>query len=436
MTTNRRRRCSTRPAACWTTRSRLRRRIHRHPEIGLTLPRTQQTVLEALDGLGLKTRTGQKTTSVVATLEGGRPGPTMLLRADMDALPLQEDTGLPFASEVDGAMHACGHDTHVAMLVERRTACSSRGAATLPGRVVFMFQPGEEGYHGARVMIEEGLLEGDDQARRRVRAARGRPASGRRDRHPRRRRCCASGDTFQILVRGDGGHASAPHDCLDPIPIACEIVQAFQTLVTRRVNAFDPAVVTVAKIEAGTTRNIIPETASLLGTIRTVSERTRNNVLEGVKRVAEGVAAAHGAKVEVNLIRGYPVTVNHDAFADRVVRVATELLGAEHVQTMATPDHGQRGLLLRAPARDRRLRLPRHQARRGPRAAEPLQPHDRQRVRAPQRRRHARRRRARFPRRWGAPKWPPIPPRAFVAPRRSRGAPHHVPRLTPPRGSR
>ena len=116
----------------------------------------------------------------------------------------------------------------------------------------------------------------------------------------------ASGDTFQILVRGDGGHASAPHDCLDPIPIACEIVQAFQTLVTRRVNAFDPAVVTVAKIEAGTTRNIIPETASLLGTIRTVSEKTRDNVLEGVKRVAEGVAAAHGAKVEVNLIRGYP----------------------------------------------------------------------------------------------------------------------------------
>jgi len=150
----------------------------------------------------------------------------------------------------------------------------------------------------------------------------------------------ASGDTFQILVRGDGGHASAPHDCLDPIPIACEIVQAFQTLVTRRVNAFDPAVVTVAKIEAGTTRNIIPETASLLGTIRTVSEKTRNNVLEGVKRVAEGVAAAHGAKVEVNLIRGYPVTVNHDAFADRVVRVATELLGPEHVQTMATPIMG------------------------------------------------------------------------------------------------
>jgi len=315
----------------------LRRRIHRHPEIGLTLPRTQQTVLEALDGLGLKTRTGQKTTSVVATLDGGRPGRTMLLRADMDALPLKEDTGLSFASEVDGAMHACGHDTHVAMLVGAARMLAAR-RATLPGRVVFMFQPGEEGYHGAKVMIEEGLLEESKPD-----AAFGLHVGAR---HPagviatRGGAMLASGDTFQILVRGDGGHASAPHDCLDPIPIACEIVQAFQTLVTRRVNAFDPAVVTVAKIEAGTTRNIIPETASLLGTIRTVSEKTRNNVLEGVKRVAEGVAAAHGAKVEVNLIRGYPVTVNHDAFADRVVRVATELLGPEHVQAMATPIMG------------------------------------------------------------------------------------------------
>jgi hippurate hydrolase len=316
----------------------LRRRIHRHPEIGLTLPRTQQAVLEALDGLGLEIRTGQKTTSVVATLEGGRPGRTMLLRADMDALPLKEDTGLPFASEVDGAMHACGHDAHVAMLVGAARILASR-RATLPGRVVFMFQPGEEGYHGARVMIEEGLLDGE----RKPDAAFGLHAGARLPAGvigTRAGALLASGDTFQILVRGDGGHASAPHDCLDPIPIACEIVQAFQTLVTRRVNAFDPAVVTVAKIEAGTTRNIIPETASLLGTIRTVSEKTRTSVLDGVTRVAEGVAAAHGARAEVTLIRGYPVTVNDDGFAARVVRVATGLLGPERVQTMATPIMG------------------------------------------------------------------------------------------------
>jgi amidohydrolase len=316
----------------------LRRRIHRHPEIGLTLPRTQQVVLEALAPLGLEVRTGSRTTSVVATLEGARPGPTMLLRADMDALPLQEDTGLPFASEVPDAMHACGHDSHVAMLVGAARLLAAR-RTTLAGRVVFMFQPGEDGYHGARVMIEEGLLEGD----RRPDAAFGLHVGAR---HPagviatRAGALLASGDTFRITVRGDGGHASAPHDCVDPIPIACEIVQAFQTLVTRRVNAFDPAVLTVAKIEAGTTRNIIPETASLLGTIRTVSEKTRANVLEGIRRVAEGIAGAHRATAEVTLIPGYPVTVNDDAFAARVLRVATELVGPERVQPMATPIMG------------------------------------------------------------------------------------------------
>src|SRR6058998_3975369 len=287
----------------------LRRRIHRHPELGLTLTRTQGAVLDALDGLDLDVRTGQRTTSVVARLAGARPGPTILLRADMDALPMPEETGLPFASEVDGRMHACGHDAHTAMLVGAARLLARR-RDSLAGSVLFMFQPGEEGYHGARVMIEEGLLDDPDAPaaafalHQTHRFAPGAIAV-------RPGPAMASGDTLSIVVRGKGGHASAPHDCLDPIPIACEMVQAFQTLVTRRVNAFDPAIVTVAKIEAGTTRNIIPETAHLLGTIRTVSEKTRASVLEGVKRVATGVAAAHGAEVDVDLIQGYPVTVNH-----------------------------------------------------------------------------------------------------------------------------
>ena len=138
---------------------RLRRRIHRHPELGLTLPRTQATVLEALDGLGLDVRTGQRTTSVVARLTGARPGPTILLRGDMDALPMPEDTGLPFASEVPNTMHACGHDGHTAMLAGAARLLARR-RDSLAGSVLFMFQPGEEGYHGARVMIEEGLLDG------------------------------------------------------------------------------------------------------------------------------------------------------------------------------------------------------------------------------------------------------------------------------------
>jgi len=248
---------------------------------------------------------------------------------------MPEETNLPFASEVSGAMHACGHDAHTAMLVgAARLLARRRGS--LAGSVLFMLQPGEEGYHGARVMIEEGLLDGTA------------PPKGAFALHVTHRMTAgaiaarpgpamASGDTLQIVVRGKGGHASAPHDCLDPIPIACEIVQAFQTLVTRRVHVFDPAVVTVAKIEAGTTRNVIPDTATLLGTIRTVSEATRERVLDGVRRVAEGVAAAHGAEVAVELIRGYPVTVNDADFAGFVLDTARELLGPEAVHATSHP---------------------------------------------------------------------------------------------------
>jgi hippurate hydrolase len=316
----------------------LRRRIHRHPELGLALPRTQAAVLEALDGLPLEIRTGQRTTSVVATLRGARQGRTILLRGDMDALPMPEDTGLPFASEVPNTMHACGHDAHTAMLAGAARLLA-RHRDRIAGTVLFMFQPGEEGYHGARVMIEEGLLDGPD-------APEGAFAIHVTHRLPagvvttRPGPMQAAADTLQVVVRGRGGHASAPHDCLDPIPIACEIVQAFQTLVTRRVNAFDPAVVTVAKIEAGTTRNVVPETAHLLGTIRTVSEATRERVLEGVKRVAENVARAHEAEATVELTRGYPVTVNDAGFAGFVLDTARELLGAERVAEMRNPVMG------------------------------------------------------------------------------------------------
>src|SRR5712692_68066 len=316
----------------------LRRRIHRHPELGLTLPRTQGAVLDVLHDLDLDVRTGQRTTSIVARLTGARPGPTILLRADMDALPMPEDTGLPFASEVPNAMHACGHDGHTAMLVGAARLLARR-RDSLAGSVLFMFQPGEEGYHGARVMIEEGLLDGEEAP------------SGAFAMHVTHRRpagvisakpgpTAAAADTIQVIVRGQGGHASAPHDCLDPIPIACEIVQALQTMVTRRVHVFDPAVVTIAKIEAGTTRNVIPETATLLGTMRTVSEATRESVLAGVRRVAQGVAAAHGAEVDVEITRGYPPTVNDERFARFVLDTGRELLGPDGAQQASNPMMG------------------------------------------------------------------------------------------------
>ena len=313
----------------------LRRKIHRQPELGLQLPKTQAAVLEAISGLPLEVTTGKSTTSVVAVLKGAKPGPTILLRGDMDALPMPEDTGLPFASEVPGRMHACGHDSHVAMLVGAARVLSHHRDA-MAGNVLFMFQPGEEGYHGAKYMIDEGLLDGPY-------APTGAFAIHITERGEtggisvRPGPAMASGDTIQITVKGEGGHASAPHMCLDPIPVACEIVQALQALVTRRVSVFDPAVVSITKIEAGTTRNVIPESATLLGTVRTLSETTRENVLAGVRRVADGVGAAHGAQVVVDINRGYPVTVNDDTFAAFAIETARELLGPSLAQQSRNP---------------------------------------------------------------------------------------------------
>ena len=258
-------------------------------------------------------------------------------------------------------------------------ACSHGAAISSPGSVVFMFQPGEEGYHGARFMLEEGLDDGGTAP-----AAAFALHGGAR--YPagvvgtRPGPILASGDTIEAVIHGRGGHASAPHDCLDPIPIACEIVQALQTFVTRRVDAFDPAVITIAKIEAGSTRNVIPETARMLGTIRTVSERTRERVLDGVDHLIKGLAAAHGAEAEVKLIRGYPVTVNDEGITGFASRVAAELLGEERVRLMPTPMMGSEDfsyVLRQVPGHPD---VPRHAAGRR-RAGHPqsLEPHGRQR---------------------------------------------------------
>ena len=295
----------------------IRRRIHRRPEIGLDLPQTQRVVLEELAKLGIEGRPGSALSSVVAVIEGGRPGPTILLRGDMDALPLHEDTGLDFASESDGAMHACGHDTHVAMLLGAARLLHER-RADLPGRVILMFQPGEEGMGGAKTMIEEGLLEaaaahgGDRPSGALAIHISTRYPTG--EIHLKPGPEMAATDVIRITVRGRGGHASAPHSSLDPIAVAAEIVLALQAMVTRRIDVFDPAVVTIAQITAGTTNNIIPESVFLFGTIRSVSEATRAEVRAGVRRVAEGIAAAHGATAEVDLEPGYPVTINDAAF--------------------------------------------------------------------------------------------------------------------------
>jgi len=315
----------------------LRRRLHRQPEIGLHLPRTQAAVLEAFADLPIEVSTGTTTSSVVGVLRGARPGPTYLLRGDMDALPLQEDTGLDFASEVPGAMHACGHDTHVAMLLGAARLLAERRDA-LAGQVVFMVQPGEEGYHGARFMLDEGLLDVVPEA----------PVSGAFALHistmwrsgtinVRPGPLMASADQWTITVHGRGGHASTPHLAADPVPVAAEIVLALQSMMTRRTDVFDPAVVTVGHLEAGTTDNVIPATALVRGTIRTLSPRRRADVLASVQRVGEHVAMAHDMTAEFVHVEGYPVTVNDAAVAASVTETAAALLGAQASAVMPVP---------------------------------------------------------------------------------------------------
>ncbi|MDI3420672.1 M20 metallopeptidase family protein [Streptomyces luteolus] len=318
----------------------IRRRLHRQPELGLHLPRTQHTVRSALTDIGLTPVDGRRLSSVTAVLDGAAPGPTLLLRADMDALPQQEDTGLEFASEVPGAMHACGHDTHTAMLIGAARLLVAR-RQHLAGRVVFMFEPAEEAGGGALHMIEEGVLGppgGDPVSAAFALHITTRFASGTV--HLKPGPTFAAADLLHITVRGAAGHASAPHLALDPIPVACEIVQALQTMITRTVHVFDPAVLTVARIQAGTTTNIIPETARIEGTFRTLSAATRVAVRDAVTRVAQHVAAAHRATAEVELTENYPPVVNDEQFTATATVCAAAALGPDRVHLLPEPSMG------------------------------------------------------------------------------------------------
>ena len=314
----------------------LRRAIHREPELGLQNPKTLAKIKAALAGLPLEFREGPSTTGLLAVLRGPSNGRTVLLRGDMDALPLHEDTGLDFASETTGAMHACGHDTHVAMLAgAAKMLCARREQLT--GTVYFMFQPGEEGHHGARFMLDDGLLDPLPDAAFALHIMPNAPHgifTGRAG------PLLASSDVLSIKVSGKGGHASMPHDTIDPIPVACEIVSAIQTMVTRKVSVFDPAVITIAKIEAGTTNNIIPESASLLGTIRTLSPRRRAMVAEELQRLAPGIAAAHGCEAQVHIEQGFPVTLCDDRAVRFGQQVVETTFGAESWITLEAPIMG------------------------------------------------------------------------------------------------
>jgi amidohydrolase len=315
----------------------LRRRIHQDPEIGLDLPRTQAKVLAALDGLPLEITRGRGLSSVTAVLRGARPGPTVLLRGDMDALPITERTGLPYASAVTGVMHACGHDLHIAMLAGAARLLSAR-LAELPGNVIFMFQPGEEGAFGATHMISEGVLDaagGRPVAAYALHAASAQFPPGMFSTRPGS--MMAAADILDVTVRGHGGHASQPHLAQDPIPAACEMVTALQTLVTRRFDVFDPVVITVGSFHAGTADNVIPDEAHFLATVRSFSAVARDRVRSASLRLIADLAAAHGLSAEADYLDGYPVTVNDAAETAFAGQAVAELFGADRLMTQADP---------------------------------------------------------------------------------------------------
>jgi amidohydrolase len=318
----------------------LRRSLHREPEVGLDLPRTQEKVLAALDGLPLEITTGERLSSVTAVLRGSRPGPAVLLRADMDALPVQERADVPYRSLVDGRMHACGHDLHMAMLAGAAHRLTER-RAELAGDVVFMFQPGEEGHEGAKIMIEEGVLEASGS---RPIAAYGMHVFPTTIPHglflTRGGPVLAAADTLLVTVRGRGGHGSTPHRALDPIPAACEIVTALQTHVTRSFDVFDPVVVTVGSFHSGTADNVIPDEARFEATVRTFSAESRDRVKDGLVRLARGIGEAHGLAVECEFGVGYPVTVNDGTEADFAAEIVRESLGEHRFFPLPNPATG------------------------------------------------------------------------------------------------
>jgi amidohydrolase len=318
----------------------LRRELHRIPEVGLRLPRTQERVLAALDGLPLEVRTGREVDSVTAVLRGGRPGPTVLLRGDMDGLPMTERTDVEYRSEHPEAMHACGHDLHTAGLVGAARLLSAR-QAELTGDVVFMFQPGEEGFDGAGYMIREGVL---DAAGKKADAAYGLHvfSSGyaRGVFHGRPGPMMAASDGLFVTVRGRGGHGAQPHMAADPVPVACEIVTALQTMVTRKFDAFDPVVVTVGVLRAGTKRNIIPDEAHLEATVRTFSAANQRKVRAEAERLCRDLAAAHGVEVDLRYETEYPVTVNDEAEAGFVADTVREVFGPDRFAPMPFPITG------------------------------------------------------------------------------------------------
>lgn len=314
----------------------LRRRLHQRPEVGIGTTFSQGEVLKALTGCGLEIRTGAAEAAwLSATLRGSAGGPTVVLRADMDALPVTEATGLLFSSTVDGVMHACGHDAHTAMLVTAaRVLAAERDE--LRGTIVFAFEAGEEGCFGAQHMFAEGAIPSADYAF----ALHVDPSLEAGVIATRPGPILAASDTFRIEVTGRGGHSSRPHLAIDPIPALCQVALSLQVGLSRRVDPFDPAVLTVSEISAGTTRNVIPGQGHLVGITRTLSDLTREQVRQEIRRIVDGVCQGFGVKAHTSISPGYGATCNDPVITLELVAALKQDLGEDAVRFMATPQMG------------------------------------------------------------------------------------------------
>jgi amidohydrolase len=316
-----------------------RRHLHQHPELSNREAETAKYIAARLESFGLQPKSGVGRHGVVAVLQGGRPGPVVALRADMDGLPVKEDTGLPFASRATGeyegrpvgVMHACGHDAHMAMLLATAKVLSAV-APELPGAVKFVFQPAEEGAPrdeqpaGADLMIKEGVMQSPTvDAVFGLHVFANIPAG-----HISWRSgpLMAAADSYEIIVRGRQTHGASPWGGIDPIVVASQIVLGLQTIISRQVDiTAHPAIVTVGQFEAGVRNNIIPDSARLVGTIRTFDDRMQADVHDRVRRTAQRIAEAAGATAEVRIDRGYPVTVNHPALTAAMMPTVRRVTG-------------------------------------------------------------------------------------------------------------
>jgi len=323
--------------------TQLRHELHEHPELGLNLPWTQGRVLEALAGLPLEITLGTRSTSITAVLRGGAAPadiaerPVVLLRGDMDGLPIPEATGMPFSSKIEGLMHGCGHDIHTATLTGAAKILSAH-AAELPGDVVFMFQTAEEIFQGARAQIADGVL---DAAGKRVDRAFGMHVMSSTIEHgmyvSRHGTCMAAADILKVDIIGKGGHGAAPHSAIDPVPVMAEVILALQTMVARKFFVFDPVVVTVGVANAGGAANVIPEQCHIECSIRTFSVANRAKMEAMAQEVIAGVCAAHGCRAEMDWIPGVPPTVNTPEVVDFAAQQIEAVLGEGRYRPMTEP---------------------------------------------------------------------------------------------------